>query len=79
MTDLDGQGRHSDYTDKRGIETTYAYDKFGRVTKAVFNSNNKSSYSQDTLTMPRLDALDRVLTLSGLFEYFDAHLHLRRA
>ncbi len=64
VTDLDGQGRKTDYTDKRGIETTYSFDKFGRVTQALFNSNNKSGYSQDTVAMSSFDALDRILTLS---------------
>ncbi len=64
VTDLDGQGRKTDYTDKRGVETTYSFDKFGRVTQALFNSNNKSGYSQDTVAMSNFDALDRTLTVS---------------
>ena len=64
VTDLDGQGRHTDYTDKRGVETTYAYDKFGRVTEAFFNENNKSPYPQETVQMTSFDALDRVLTIT---------------
>ena len=64
VTDLDGQGRHTDYTDKRGVETTYTYDKFGRTTKALFNSNSKSGFSQDTVAISNFDALDRVGTLS---------------
>jgi len=63
VTDLDGQGRTSDYTDKRGVETTYTYDKFGRVTQAFFNENNKSAYQQEKVQMQSFDALDRVLTI----------------
>ena len=60
VTDLDGQGRSSDYTDKRGVETTYTYNKFGEVTEALFNSNNKSAYNQEEVDMSNYDALDRV-------------------
>jgi len=60
VTDLDGQGRKTDYTDKRGVETTYSYDKFGRVTEAFFNENNKSGYLQEKVEMSDFDPLDRV-------------------
>src|SRR5208283_4826210 len=64
VTDLDGQGRHTDYTDKRGVKTTYTYDLFGRVTEVLFNSNSKSGYNQDEVAMSNFDALDRIGTLS---------------
>ena len=64
ITNLDGQGRHTDYTDKRGVKTNYTYDLFGRVTEALFNSNNKSGYTQDEVAMSNFDALDRIGTLS---------------
>ena len=60
VTDLDGQGRRTDYTDQRGVETTYTYNKFGEVTQALFNANSKSGYSQETVNMSNYDALDRV-------------------
>ena len=59
VTDLDGQGRSTDYTDKRGVETTYTYDKLGRLTTAFFNENNKSAYSQEKVEPSNYDALDR--------------------
>jgi YD repeat-containing protein len=60
VTDLDGQGRSTDFTDKRNFETTYTYNKFGEVTQAFFNANNKSGYTQDKVNMSNYDALDRV-------------------
>ncbi len=65
FTDLDGQGRKTDYTDKRGIETTYKYDLFGRVTKTVFNANQPSgSPPQETVTVNGFDALDRATSIT---------------
>lgn len=77
VTDLDGQGRHTDYTDKRGIMTTYAYDLFGRVKQVVFNSNTKSGYQKETVSISGFDPLDRpgsiADSLSGTLTYaYDA-------
>ena len=37
-------GRGIDFTDKRGIQTTYGVDNFGRFSGAAFNANNVSGY-----------------------------------
>ena len=77
VTDLDGQGRRTDYTDKRGIETTYAYDLFGRVKQVVFNSTSKSGYQKEAVSISDFDPLDRpgsiADSLSGTLSYaYDA-------
>ena len=64
VTDLNGQGRKTDYTDKRGVETTYTYNKFGEVTEAYFNANNKSGYPQEKVDMSNYDPLDRVTQIA---------------
>ena len=53
-------GRKTDFTDKRNFVTTYTYNKFGEITEAFFNSNNKSGFSQEKIDMSMYDALDRV-------------------
>jgi YD repeat-containing protein len=64
VTNLDGLGRKTDYTDKRGVQTTYKYDLYGRVTKVVFNANGKTCCATDTLTLSNYDALDRLGTIA---------------
>src|SRR5208283_1229632 len=48
----------------RGLETTYTYDLYGRVTKAVFNAQSNSNYSKETVTFPGFDALERPTSVS---------------
>ena len=42
ITTVDGQGGVNNFYDKRGVETAYTYDVFGRLGTVTFNANNKS-------------------------------------
>ena len=44
----------------RNFETTYSYNKFGEVTQAFFNANNKSAILAGKVNMSNYDPLDRV-------------------
>ncbi len=59
----DAMGRRTIFTDKRGVKDVYTYDVLGRLTKAVFNSANKSPYDQRTINYT-YDANDRVTNIS---------------
>ena len=44
VTDFNEMGGAIDFYDKRGIETTFRVDNFGRFSGAAFNANNVSGY-----------------------------------
>ena len=64
VTNLDGQGRHTDSTDKRGVETTYGYDLYGRPTTVTFDANSAPGYSKIQVSISNYDALDRAGTVA---------------
>ncbi len=65
VTNVDGMGGVTDYTDKRNIKTTYVYDAYGRIAAVNFNSNQTPGYPAFAVTVGingttgAYDALDR--------------------
>ncbi|MBF6570938.1 MAG: RHS repeat protein [Candidatus Binataceae bacterium] len=60
LTNLDGAGKRTDVTDKRGIKNTFSYDGLQRVTQANINSTGLSGFDQRKIAFS-YDLLDRVL------------------
>jgi YD repeat-containing protein len=65
VTNLDGQGGATDYTDKRGVKTQYTYDPYGRISSVAFNSTGTPGFTPFSITVGindidgAYDALDR--------------------
>jgi YD repeat-containing protein len=59
----DAAGRRTTFIDKRGIKTAWTYDKLGRVTQVVYNSNGVSGFDTRTITYS-YDAGDRVTSVT---------------
>jgi YD repeat-containing protein len=64
VTNLNGQGGATDYTDKRGIKTTYTYDQFGRILMASYNSNGVSGF-------PTLNVQVGISEVNGAYDALD--------